>query len=97
MKRYRIVNARRFTSFLTVMLLLIIFIAGTALGMFDASSKDKITYTTVQVQAGDTLWQLAKTYGPEKQDIRMTVYQICQLNNVSAETLMAGQYITIPN
>lgn len=96
-KRYRISNPRRFTAFVCCTILILVFAGGTLLGLYDASSKDAVSYTTICVEAGDTLWNLARTYGPKNQDVRMTVYQICKLNNVSAETLQAGQYITIPN
>lgn len=97
MKKYRVKNPKRFVSFLTVLLLVISFSAGAALGFFDASSKDAISYTTIQVQPGDTLWQLARTYGTKDADVRETIYRICKINNVSAETLQVGQYISIPN
>jgi len=97
MKRYRIKNAKRFTAFASVLILICAFSFGTLLGFFDASSKDIIEYTTVKVESGDTLWQLARTYGPSDQDVRETIYQICKINNVSADTLKAGQFISIPN
>lgn len=97
MKRYRVKNAKRFVGFLTVLLLIISFSAGTILGIFDASSKDAMSFTTVQVQSGDTLWQLARTYGPTDKDVRETIYQICKINDVTAENLQVGQYISIPN
>lgn len=97
MKKYRIKNAKRFTSFVTLVILTFVFVAGSAMGLFNASSKDITTYTTVQVQAGDTLWNLARTYGAANKDVRETVYEICRLNDISADTLMPGQFITIPN
>lgn len=97
MKRYKIVNRKRFTAFLSIVILACIMITGSAMGFFTASSKDVTKYTTIQVQAGDTLWNLAKVYGNDHKDIREVIYDICKLNNVSAESLKAGQYITIPN
>ena len=97
MKKYRVSNPKRFVSFLTVMLLVISFSAGSLLGIFDASSKDTLSFTTVQVQPGDTLWNLARTYGSKNADVRETIYRICKINDVSAETLQIGQYISIPN
>ena len=97
MKKYRVTNAKRFICFLSIMFLIISFSAGSLLGIFDASSKDSLSLTTVQVQPGDTLWQLARTYGSKDADVRETIYRICKINNVSAETLQAGQYISIPN
>ena len=97
MKKYRIANRRRFISFMTVVILACVIVTGSAMGVFNAHSKDVTTYTTVQVQSGDTLWNLAREYGNAGKDVRQTIYEICKLNDVSAETLQAGQYITIPN
>lgn len=97
MKRYRIANRRRFISFMSVVILACVIITGSAMGAFNAHSKDVTTYTTVQVQAGDTLWNLAREYGSADKDVRQVIYDICKLNSVSAESLQVGQYITIPN
>lgn len=97
MKRYRIVNRKRFTTFITLVILACVMITGSAMGFFNASSKDVTTYTTIKVEAGDTLWALAREYGNQHKDVREVIYDICKLNNVSADTLQAGQYITIPN
>ena len=97
MKRYRITNPKRFTAFLTCIALLIVFAGGSVLGLYDASSKDATKYTSIEVQSGDTLWDLARTYGPKNADIRETVYKICKLNNITADTLYAGLFITIPS
>jgi len=97
MKKYRIANKFRFTTFVTLVILACVIITGSAMGCFTASSKDAIKYTTIQVQAGDTLWNLAREYGSTKKDVREVIYEICKLNDVTAETLQAGQYITIPN
>ena len=97
MKKYRIANRRRFISFMTVVILACVVVTGSAMGVFNAHSKDVTTYTTVQVQAGDTLWNLAREYGSADKDVRHVIYDICKLNSVSAESLQVGQYITIPN
>lgn len=97
MKKYRIKKKFRFISFVTFVILACVVLTGSAMGCFDASSKDEIKYTTVQVQMGDTLWNLAREYGNTNKDVREVIYEICKLNNVTADTLQAGQYITIPN
>jgi len=96
-KKYRIANKRRFITFVTLVILSFVVITGSAMGCFSASSMDAIKYTTVEVKYGDTLWNLARKYGNTNKDVREVIYEICKLNNVSAETLQAGQFITIPN
>lgn len=96
MKRYRIKSKIRFTTFLTIFIVFSIFITGSFFGFFDASSMDEPMYVLVKIQPGDTLWDLAKKYGPQDTDCRQVIYHICKLNNVTPETLWPGQEIMIP-
>ncbi len=96
MKRYRIANKFRFTAFLTIMILITVFTFGSLLGFFDVNGLQNKEFTTVKVTYGDTLWSLAKTYGPADRDVRQTIFEICDMNNITASTLQAGMYITIP-
>ncbi len=96
MKKYRIANKFRFITSLTVLILLVAIGAGTLLGSFNASGSDVRKYITVKVESGDTLWDLAKTYGPSDYDCRRVIYEIEKINNVSAATLQSVQMLTIP-
>jgi len=53
-------------------------------------------YTSIQVESGDTLWDLARDFGPDDQDVRRVIKHICKINNVSPETLQPGQVLLIP-
>ena len=75
-KKYRIKSKFRFTLFITIVLVFMISVAGTVIGINTADSLTKNTYTEIQIQAGDTLWELAKEYGPDDQDIRKVVCQL---------------------
>ena len=96
MRRYRVKSKIRFTVFLTILIVFSIFITGSFFGFFDASSMDESTYELVKVQRGDTLWDLAKQYGPKDEDCRQVIYQICKLNDLTPETLWPGLEILIP-
>lgn len=52
--------------------------------------------TDYRVQPGDTLWEIAQTYGPEHADVRRTVSVIEKLNEIDGSYLQAGQVIEIP-
>lgn len=96
-KRYRIRSQKRFTIFLVLMLLLVT-VVGSATGAGNhvtAMSED--AYTKILVQSGDTLWDLAKTYGPENTDLRKTIHTICTINEIEADEIHPGQTILIPN
>ena len=97
MKRYRIRNRVRFTAFMAAFVLISVLSVSSLLGYHDATGMDIPEYTTVTVQDGDTLWGLAGQYGPADADIRMLVYQIGKINNVTASTLRPGMELSIPN
>ena len=94
-KKYRIKAPVRFTAIVTTFVLICVFAVSALTGCSDVSAAQEPEYVNVRVQSGDTLWDLAKNYGPEDQDIRQTVYDICKLNSITAADLQAGQYILI--
>ena len=54
-----------------------------------------VCYTRVVVDKGDTLWQLAKNNGNEKQDIRKKIKIIKEVNKISSN-IIPGDIIYIP-
>lgn len=95
-KKYRIQSQLRFTVFLVLAAIIIFTATTTALGFNQAEALTKPVYTEIQIQNGDTLWDLAKEYGPKDQDIRKVVYAICEINQIQADELQSGQSILIP-
>lgn len=95
-KKYRIKSKFRFTIFTALMLALVISLTGLVTGTNTADSLTKNTYAKVQVQDGDNLWSLAEEFGPEDQDTRKVVYEICKLNQITADSIFPGQVILIP-
>jgi LysM repeat protein len=51
---------------------------------------------TYRVKPGDTLWQIARTHGPQNADTRRIVAAIEKLNEMEGPLLQAGQVIEIP-
>ena len=96
MKRYRIANKFRFTVFATVIILAGVMLFSSMAGRSDVYSADEKAYITVEVCSGDTLWDIARTYGPSDRDVRQVISEICSLNDVSAYTLRPGQTILVP-
>ncbi len=95
-KRYRIRSKFRFCLSLTIALIILISASGIVTGENQALSLTKPAYTEILVVTGDTLWDLAKAYGPDDRDIRQVVHAICKVNNISADQLQTGQKILIP-
>jgi nucleoid-associated protein YgaU len=51
---------------------------------------------TYRVKPGDTLWQIAKSYGPQNTDTRRIVAAIEKLNEIDGALLQSGQVIEVP-
>ena len=53
-------------------------------------------YTSITVQPGDSLWEIAETYAPEYGDIRDYVRQLKVLNGLNhSENLLPGQSLLV--
>ena len=94
--RYRINNRVRFTLFVVLVILFITTFANFALGLNTADSATYVEYTEVKVMSGDTLWSIAGTYMNDNSDIRESVYELCQINDINASQLQAGMTLLVP-
>ena len=93
--RYRIVNRTRFITFVTVLLLLISFIFAGIFNKAIALDDSKVSYITIEVSEGDTLWDIARTYGDPKKDIRENIYDICNENGIKDSIIYPGEELII--
>lgn len=96
MKKYRITSKIRFTVFLVIMILCLVTAIGTVAGNNTANSSSMNEYNCVEVESGDTLWNIANEYKPANKDVRQVVYDICQINDISADQLTSGEKILVP-
>lgn len=54
-------------------------------------------YTSIQVQKGDTLWDIASEHiSGEYASMNDYIDEICEINHVSDSDIHSGQYLTIP-
>jgi LysM repeat protein len=54
-------------------------------------------YTSIQIQAGDTLWGLADDYiSEEYHSMNDYISEVKQLNSLETDDIHAGEYLTIP-
>lgn len=95
-KKYRITSKFRFTLFVAAVLLCIFTVFSTLTGFNTVSSSSIDQYYQVSVESGDTLWEIASEYGPENADVRKIVREICSINEITADSLEAGQKIIVP-
>ena len=95
-KTYRIANRFRFTAFVVISIILLTTVINFALGLNTAASLTIQEYMYLDVMPGDTLWSIAQTYMADDLDVRQAVYELCELNNISASNLYAGMTIQVP-
>ena len=95
-RRYRVSNKFRFTVFVVLTIIILTSLFNLALGLNTAQSLTKVDYNDVVVASGDTLWNIAETYMPANMDTRQAVYELCELNDISASELYAGMTIQVP-
>lgn len=95
-KQYIVKSKVRFTIFLTILLLIAAGTITTVFGLNDVNGSSMTQYAQVKVSSGDTLWDIAAAYSDDNDDIRQFVYEISELNDISADQLRAEQTILVP-
>jgi len=96
-KKYRIKSKFRFIMFVVIVL-------GLAAGTFGYVTGNDVSTAleqpgdqiTVEVTAGDTVWDIAKHFAGNDTDIRKAVYDICEANNLQDAQIHSGMTLTIP-
>lgn len=57
----------------------------------------ELYYTSVEIEAGDTLWTIAEEYmSAEYDDVNEYIKEVKQINNMYSDTIHAGSYIMVP-
>lgn len=82
---------RLFITFLVVIALSMLFML---LFQNTASGNNVPKYSTIIVSKGDTLWNIAKLYNFDNQDIRSKIDEIKELNGISSN-IKIGQELKI--
>jgi len=95
-KTYRIKHEIRFTIFVTFLILITAIFLSSVLGLNTVSSLTYQEYMEITVKHGDTLWNIVQTYMPEYDDIRKAIHLLCNINEIQAHELKAGQVLRIP-
>lgn len=93
-KRTVITNKRRFTAFLTAVLILTC--CGFSSVKNHVSGSSAAELISVFVTPGDTLWNIAAQNNPGNKDIRTLVHEIKKYNNLNSNTIHAGDELIIP-
>ena len=76
------------------LILFIIFISGMFMTTYaDANNIKVVEY---QIQAGDTLWEIAEEYNKSNKDIREYIYELKKINALNSGLINPGQTIKVP-
>lgn len=92
MKRIRITNKFKFIRTITIVIFLLIAIFNFSIAKSNQEEAEIIDYT---ISKGQTLWSIAAEHKADDEDIRQTIYEIKQLNNMSDSTVYENQTIKI--
>ena len=87
----RIVNRKKFIRSIAILIFLLV-------GLFNisiAKSNKEAEIIDYTIAPGQTLWSIAKEYTPNTKDIRETIHEIKDLNNMQDSSIYAGQTIKI--
>ncbi len=87
----KIVNRKKFIRSIAIVIFLLIAIFNVSIAKSN-NEEEIISYT---IAPGQTLWSIAREYTPNSKDIRETIYEIKQLNNMTDSTIYPGQTIQI--
>lgn len=98
MKKYKIVDGRRFTLFLVITLSLIFLLISIMVNSIKAQGVNlKDNYQEHYVLEGETIWDIALKYKPGKYDVRDMVYEIKRYNKLNTSYIFPGDLIKIPS
>lgn len=87
----RIVNRKKFIRSIAILIFLLV-------GLFNisvAKSNKEAEIIDYTITPGQTLWSIAREYTPNSKDIRDTIHEIKDLNNMQDSNIYAGQIIKI--
>ncbi|NMA87232.1 MAG: LysM peptidoglycan-binding domain-containing protein [Tissierellia bacterium] len=96
-RKYKIVDKAKFIRFvfILVFLLLITIIFFQKINRVYGSLYEE-QYIEVKVERGDTVWDIARKYMPEKYDVRKMIFEIKEVNNMNNANIYPGDLIKIP-
>lgn len=95
-KRYMIINKKRFFTFITISLLLLIILITMIVSFSNAYSVEQDAYIEYRVGKGDSLWKISDYYSPGQMDIRQFIYEVQKLNDMETGAIYENDIIKIP-
>lgn len=81
---------------LTIMFIITFIFLLMSLGNMDSYGDGEVEYIKVTVEAGESLWSIAEKFTPGHRDLRETMYDIIDHNELVSQTIHPGQVIEVP-
>lgn len=98
LKRRRRQAAKRNMIILLATVMLIT-IGSIVFGSTFSSAKNdeefEVYYKSVEIEQGDSLWNIAKEYKAEDQSIVEYIEELRELNNLTSDTIHEGQHLVV--
>ena len=82
-----------FTVFLALVLTGFISISSTAKA--EGNPEPERYYTSIQIERGDTLWDIASRYKWDGQTTQAYIDEVMEMNHLTSDEIPAGQYVMI--
>ena len=95
-KKTRKKNTAKRVQLVLTLLLLVMSCAGTLVQGGQKAVETKVYYESVQIKAGDTLWDLAQYYKLDGKSTERMVAEIMELNGMISANIRAGEQIIMP-
>lgn len=95
-RKKRISNVNYVTILLTVVLIITFMYMLSTFGNLNVYGDGETEFIYVTIEAGDTVWSLAKENTPSNRDLRETISLINKYNDINESLLFVGDVIKIP-
>ncbi len=98
----KVIQRRILCLLVTALFIVAAILIGSSIsGLAETKSGDKIYsykyYTSIVVEKGDTLWDIASEYmTPEYSTIEDYILEVRSLNHLTGDGIHAGEHLTIP-
>lgn len=96
--RVKMKRCHTMIAIFSVIIIFAIILLGSSMHAFANSKENQPIhkfYTSIQVDSGDTLWEIAKQYKPEGISTKAYVKEISTLNRIDENSICTGNHIVI--
>lgn len=91
---------KRLIAFFAILIVSLMILLGTSMKTFASANKEQLPvqkyYTSIQVESGDTVWEIAERYTADY-DVDMQEYidEVCAMNQLQNGQIHSGQHIVV--